>query len=211
MFSRNIKIYLTTKPLDTYLQKTQDIHLSIMATRQVRFIFACDLNKLTYIHNLPRSLVTVDGARNDAGYVSRFVSAIRPIMNEHQAACRAASNPRCENCGLPTVTILQTPMSWLHVVNDPFVNIWVDPVCGRGECETKIRQQIQSMMAEMQKAGPGPSSTPREVMPCNICGKAEATKRCGKCKTVAYCGQEHQKADWKVHQKSCVPKDDEAN
>lgn len=38
--------------------------------------------------------------------------------------------------------------------------------------------------------------------PCNVCQKSSTT-RCGRCKSVYYCGPEHQKGDWKQHSKVC--------
>ncbi|KAH7110451.1 hypothetical protein EDB81DRAFT_927018 [Dactylonectria macrodidyma] len=189
-----------------------------MATCPVRFEFHCERApaKLKYIHNIPRSLVTADAqaAQEDAGYINRFVDALRPIMKEHEAACRAASNTLCGNCGSPTVTVLQTPMSWVHIVEDPFVAIWANPVCGKGQCEIQIRKQVEDMMSVVVREGQGrgasESSASMEIMSCKICGKTEATNRCGRCKVVAYCGKEHQKADWKVHRKICVSKDGKA-
>lgn len=37
---------------------------------------------------------------------------------------------------------------------------------------------------------------------CNVCKKT-STNRCSRCKSVFYCGAEHQKADWSVHSKIC--------
>ncbi|RFU24591.1 hypothetical protein B7463_g11746, partial [Scytalidium lignicola] len=184
-----------------------------MATCPVRFEFHCENapEKLKFIHNVPRSFVTSDAqtAQRDPGYANRFATMLQPIMKEHEAACLAASNPRCGNCGSPTMKTVQTPMSWLHIVNDPFVNVWVNPICGKGECEIKTRQQIQSMMAiiagEGQSQGASAPGTTVEIMSCNVCGKTEGIKRCAQCKAVAYCGREHQKADWKAHKKICRP------
>lgn len=123
-----------------------------MASHTVRFEIHCDNapEKLTYTHNIPGSLVTVDTqvAQNDPRYVSRFLGAIFPIMKEHEAACRQASNPRCGNCGSPTAKVLQTPMSWLHIVENPFVCVWVNAVCGKDECEMQTRQEIQAVMGD---------------------------------------------------------------
>lgn len=46
---------------------------------------------------------------------------------------------------------------------------------------------------------------------CTVCG-TETTKTCSRCKTVFYCGAEHQKADWKRHSKTaCFPCVEEVN
>ena len=160
---------------------------------------------------MPRSLVTptAQAAQRDPEYVKNFVNTIQPIMLEHEAACRVASNPKCQSCGSPTVKVLLTPMSWLHVVDEPFVNVFVDPVCNKSECEMQTRKQIQDMMAQIMADGQGVevgargSGSTREILPCRVCGETKAMK-CARCKIVAYCGKEHQKADWKVHKKICV-------
>jgi len=181
-----------------------------MATCLVQFEFYCGEAKLKFVHNVPRDLVNIRAqeAQKDAGYAKLFKSTLQPIITDHEAACLANSNAFCENCGSPRVTALQTPMSWLQNVGDPFVAIWVNPVCGKGECETQIRQQVQEMMAEVIAEGQdqrasGPSASV-EIMACRICGKTEGTMRCGRCKVAAYCGREHQRADWKVHKKGCM-------
>jgi hypothetical protein len=184
-----------------------------MATCPVRFEFYCGEEELKYVHSIPRNLVTagVHAAQKDAGYANLFTNTLQPIIKEHEAACLANSNAFCENCGSPRVTALQTPMSWLWNIEDPFVCIWVNPVCGKGRCETQIRQQVQEIMGEVIAEGQGrrasgPSRSV-EIMACRICGKTEGTMRCGRCKVAAYCGKEHQRADWTVHKKGCVSKD----
>lgn len=185
-----------------------------MAIRPVRFEFYCedDNGGLEYTHNLPSSLWATRAqlSEKDARYIEQFTNAVRPIMKEHEATCRAASNPFCKNCGSSAVRVMQTPMSFLHVVDDPFVGTWVNPVCRNGECEIQILQEVQGTMSKAVLEGQTPRgsrpSTSFEVMLCNVCGKVGEVKRCGRCKVVAYCGKEHQKVDWKVHKRTCVSK-----
>lgn len=47
-------------------------------------------------------------------------------------------------------------------------------------------------------------STSKSPPPCAVCGEKENTKRCTRCNTVAYCGKEHQRADWKRHKEQCL-------
>ena len=184
-----------------------------MATCRVRFNIQTDLQgTLKYVHNIPRSLVTPNAQvmQRDPEYIKNFVAAIRPIMLEHEAACRAASVPKCRSCGSSTVKVLQTPMSWLHIVDEPFINVLVNPVCDKSECKVRTQQQILDMMAEVtaevQEAEElyGILRNTVEILPCKVCGETENTKRCARCKVVVYCGKEHQKADWKVHKKICA-------
>ena len=182
-----------------------------MATRPVRFVFYCGDEELQYTHNLPSSLVSARGqTAQDAGYNNLFVRALEPIMKEHEASCLGMSNGLCGNCGSPRTSVLQTPMSWLHKADDPFVAVWVDPVCGKEKCEIQTRQEVQEVMSELVGEGGGrrgsePRASP-EIIPCKVCGKTDAIKKCGRCMVVGYCGKEHQKSDWKAHKKNCVAK-----
>jgi MYND finger/Ubiquitin-like domain len=75
----------------------------------------------------------------------------------------------------------------------------------------KRLQEFPRMANEIATEGGGRTasehSTRAESMPCSVCGKAENTRRCVRCKAVAYCGEEHQKADWKTHKKGCATKE----
>jgi hypothetical protein len=184
-----------------------------MATCPVRFDFYTELQgTLKHVHNIPRSLVTPNAqvAQSDPEYVKTFVASIQPIMKEHEAECRAASNTDCGSCGSPTVNVLLTPMSWLHIVDEPFVHVLVHPVCNKSICEIQMRQEIQVMMTQITRDGPRVNNGSRgsgdmvEILPCKVCGGTEKTKRCARCKVTAYCGKEHQKADWKAHKKICA-------
>lgn len=41
-----------------------------------------------------------------------------------------------------------------------------------------------------------------KIKQCAVC-KIEASKHCGRCKKVYYCGADHQKADWQAHKTQC--------
>ena len=46
----------------------------------------------------------------------------------------------------------------------------------------------------------------RELLTCVVCHKGgDSTKKCSKCSSVSYCGQECQVADWARHKRLCVP------
>ncbi|KAH6962123.1 hypothetical protein BKA56DRAFT_598363 [Ilyonectria sp. MPI-CAGE-AT-0026] len=156
-----------------------------MASCSVCFEFYCsEAQELKYTHDLLHSLVSeAQATEQNAGYNNLFVAAVLPFIKEHEAACCAASNPFCENCGLFAMNILQSPISWLYRAEDLFVGIWVSP-------DPRRR-----------------SSTCIEILLYKVCGKTEGIKRYSRCKVVGYYGKEHQKADWKVHKKICIYKD----
>lgn len=182
-----------------------------MATRSVRFEFICEntSNKLVFHHNIPSHLITVESQslQRSPAYVNSFLTAITPIMKVHEKDCRRASDPHCGNCGSPTVGILQTPMSFLQRLDEAFVSVFVHPICEKETCETQTRQEIQNIMAEVGQESRNSSRGLKEILCCKICGRKEGMKRCGRCKAVAYCGRDHQKADWKLHRKTCISKE----
>ncbi|KAH6869289.1 hypothetical protein B0T10DRAFT_501705 [Thelonectria olida] len=47
-----------------------------------------------------------------------------------------------------------------------------------------------------------------EILPCKVCGKTAGNKSCGRHKAVGYCGENHQKVEWKAHKKICTHKDE---
>jgi hypothetical protein len=183
-----------------------------MATCPVRFEFQCEKEKFTATHNIPRSLVTADPSQSqNAQYVKTFMDTVQPILKEHEPAARAASSTKCGICGSPTAKILLTPMSWLHIVADPFINVLANAVCSKASCEMTTRQQIQDLMAvasnqdDSVRPGNGGVNVTKttELLPCKVCGKVEKTSRCARCRVVAYCGKEHQKQDWPAHKQVC--------
>ena|SRR6266566_3733027 len=131
-------------------------------------------------------------------------------MKEHEAVCLTKSKALYENCGSPRTTVLQTPMSWLHKVDDPFVAIWANPVYRKGGCEIQIRQEIQDIISELVRETPNVKNskdwTSFEVIFCKVYGKTEAIIKYGRYRVVRYCGKKHQKADWGVHKKIYIPK-----
>eukprot|EP01114_Cavostelium_apophysatum_P020216 TRINITY_DN6719_c0_g1_i2.p1 TRINITY_DN6719_c0_g1~~TRINITY_DN6719_c0_g1_i2.p1 ORF type:complete len:597 (-),score=72.30 TRINITY_DN6719_c0_g1_i2:29-1819(-) len=44
---------------------------------------------------------------------------------------------------------------------------------------------------------------PKPVSSCAHCGNMDATKKCGNCKAVVYCGRDCQTNDWKIHKLGC--------
>lgn len=183
-----------------------------MATRNVRFDFQCDGGdtKLEYEHRIPSVLFRhdVEATQRDPSYIRLFTQTIQPLVQQHEAACRAASSPQCENCDRATVKTIMTPMSWLHDIIDPFVNVWVTAVCGSAGCEAELRQAMQNTVEMIQRdapvaaGGPGQAGV-MELVPCAVCGRVDGTKKCSRCKVVAYCGTEHQRADWPLHKHVC--------
>jgi hypothetical protein len=46
-----------------------------------------------------------------------------------------------------------------------------------------------------------------EIIAYRIYRKTEGTMRCMRCKVAVYYRREHQRADWKMHKASYIPKD----
>lgn len=181
-------------------------------TTRVESIWQVGAAQFTHHHSIPRSLVLEAGrAGRDAEYDQRFVQAMIPLMREHAPACRMAAGPSCECSGRVSTDVLQSPMSMLHGA-PPRVVVWVTALCGGEQCETEAMQETQLLMQEMRQDkdigyGTTGSSVCVEVKICKVCGTTVGVKRCNGCHAVAYCGKEHQKEDWKVHKRACVPRE----
>jgi len=187
---------------------------SKMTTRPVRVEFWCDNQTLKFTHNVPAQLVenvSADASHHNPQYMSTFVSAIKPIISQRYQAAYNATQPMCCICEAPKTQVIVTPMSWLHT-SDPFIKVMCCPACNKPECDTRVRQNVQTLMAEMnEKEEPENTADAEastggligEIMPCRVCQTTENTSRCGKCGTAFYCGREHQKMDWPLHKKAC--------
>ncbi|RMI94950.1 hypothetical protein BHE90_017398 [Fusarium euwallaceae] len=170
-----------------------------MTTCSVRFDFFCGETKtLTYRHKVPSSLITnATIAGKDTRYNELFRKTVEPIMEKHEGACRDAFEaPVCNSCGSPANIVLQSPMSWLNGgEGEPFIVVRVTPFCGNERCGTRLRQEVQEEMDENFQDNSGPAGQCIEIIACQVCGKTEGIKRCGRCRVIGYCGTEHQKAD----------------
>ncbi|KAM4064150.1 MYND finger domain-containing protein [Hirsutella rhossiliensis] len=169
-----------------------------MATCNVSVEFWCEFGatELKYKHSIPKTLVT---------------QWIRPILREHEAACRKAAGVRCESCGGLAKEILQSPISYLHAER-PFVLVVVSSFCGKEGCEIRTRQEMQDKMAEAGQAGGNKGATQMQGQDAQSTEEGlpglwrdGGARRCSRCLTVAYCSR-HQKEDWKVHKKGCKAK-----
>ncbi|KAH8651121.1 hypothetical protein BX600DRAFT_473117 [Xylariales sp. PMI_506] len=134
-------------------------------------------------------------------------------MAMHHNEAVAMCGPTCIACGGPTAHVVQTPRPYLHLPEDPFVLVTVDPVCSRKVCETHARQIAQkrmlaiSSLAQAEDDGPPSryrSNTSVEVVPCLVCGETQGTKKCSRCGGRGCCGTKHQKEDWPRHKLKCV-------
>src|SRR3569833_264214 len=76
-----------------------------------------------------------------------------------------------------------------HVVANkmyhPFAAIWVNPVCRKEQYEIQTRQEVQEVFYELVGEDRCQSASERrvslEIMPCKVCGKTGAAKRCARC------------------------------
>jgi hypothetical protein len=169
-----------------------------MSRRSVRFEFQCEKARLKFNHDIDSRLLGPLAANPNQHYQTQFLNAVHPILLEHYGACLNASGLTCSECTRPKKEALTTPMSWLHLADDPFVNILVSPLCETGgRCEMQSRRETQKMMEELG------NEAEAEMTACKVCYKVEGAQKCARCRTVSYCGKECQKKDWKRHKPVC--------
>ncbi|KAG8903348.1 hypothetical protein FRB99_003410 [Tulasnella sp. 403] len=131
----------------------------------------------------------------------------------------------CEFCGKPARENYQTAAPWTHLPPKgqmwngkpspgPFVNLYIHAVCSMsGECG-KAAIEHGKVMAAMPSFNtpqiPIIPETDHIFPPNGACARCqddesmdEELMKCGQCKTIRYCSQDCQKADWKRHKKTC--------
>lgn len=160
------------------------------ATRRVRFDFVCE-ETLTFHHAVPAALVGPAAASTLApdDYRARYTRAVAPVMQQRQQACLAASARACAVCGRHAAAqVLTTPLSYLHLADEPRVVVIVTPICAADPaCAARGQQQASAVVAEVaglaegesNAAAPAPGSnhpTPRGG-PCP-CGSRRKFKKC---------------------------------
>jgi hypothetical protein len=169
-----------------------------MSRRTVRFEFQCENARLKFNHDIDARLIGPISLNPNHHYQSQFLKAVRPILLEHYAACLNASGPTCSECPRPKREALTTPMGWLHLEDDPFVNVLVSPLCEiGGKCDMQSRRETQKMMMNLG------NEEEQEITACKVCYKVEGAQKCGRCRTVSYCGKDCQRSDWKRHKLVC--------
>lgn len=178
-----------------------------MTTRPVRFELMCDKEHLEYNFPLPTTPVRPDRPTTKPNSPT---ASLQPLFHSYETKKKPAPLHPVRNAEFaahPARNPHDSPMSWLHLVDDPFVKVIASPTCQKGECVVKMRQKIQVMMMELAEKGSklrpeGPKKS-FEVLPRGFCGQVGKTLKCGHCKAVGYCGKEHQKKDWKKHKAVC--------
>ncbi|EFQ85513.1 hypothetical protein CFE70_007784 [Pyrenophora teres f. teres 0-1] len=128
-------------------------------------------------------------------YQATFDATMQPLVATLQPDFNSRSDPICLICQVaPTTFGISFCMSQLQAP-EPFIIVGIVPTCGSQQCKegayemNKMFQQEQSMHDA--------------VNACKICGKYEGARKCVRCKTVAYCGEEHQRQDWPSHKREC--------
>lgn len=169
------------------------------------------LGTLTFDDEVPSVLCSSSMSAEDPTLRELYAATCQRLIQIHYKEIEAASTTKCIECTGPRHTILQTPMSWLHLPQ-PFIYCFTVPVCKKGKCEFEARTSLNKMLSNsmgIQDLGGqrrGVTNAGKEVLPCGNCGKVDQTRRCGKCKLVAYCDKDCQAAHWKVHKRICAPR-----
>lgn len=87
--------------------------------------------------------------------------------------------------------VLQTPTSYLHLIENPLVGCEVTAVCDKPNCEMLARKNIQEAQMEAQKevGGNVDPGMGREVMLCRTCGRTDNVKKCKGYRAVVIVGR----------------------
>jgi pre-rRNA-processing protein TSR4 len=120
----------------------------------------------------------------------------------------------CRHCAAPLVFLLQVYAPLDHVADDAFHRSLFVFVCLNGICLASnnaavvIRQQLPQHNS-LYAPHPSDPEDPECEQPfdgwqqrCCVCG-VPAPLKCGACKQLHYCSQQHQRVDWPFHSGEC--------
>lgn len=122
---------------------------------------------------------------------------------------------KCKSCGKPTIFLMQI-YAPNETVDRAFHRTIFIFCCTKPECYvTNSSNAFHVFRCQLSRENDFYSSEPPDYESetysksckefgryCTVCG-CKGDKFCSKCKTVAYCGKDHQVLDWKSHKSKC--------
>jgi hypothetical protein len=78
------------------------------------------------------------------------------------------------------------PISYLHLANDPFIIVMLQPTHGTKGCRKKVQAMMEEDMRDLAEF----NEYRKRILTCKKCGKKGEIKRCANCKVVEYCSKE---------------------
>ena len=132
----------------------------------------------------------------------QFRALLGILVSAHTQDMLNAAPFKCVICGDNAKELMHQPMSYLHIQVPTVLDV-AQPVCGKGCCDIKARQERRKMLSEVEESQ-GFNLVDRESFFCRNCRKRDNLQFCARCKVIAYCSKSCQKAHWPTHKKSCV-------
>jgi hypothetical protein len=179
-----------------------------MATKPVlhRFVPLCEnggSQEWRGTYPVPSNLIkpwSSSSLASNAAHQQEFQNAMNTLIPQYQTDCDSKihqNNLTCMTCGERATASAPMPMSQLSAP-EPYIVVNVLPTCSQKQC----KKEALKMMADIIQEDMSPENLQKTA--CQVCGVLADNMACGRCKSVLYCGKDHQKQDWKVHKKVCA-------
>jgi hypothetical protein len=136
---------------------------------------------------------------SDAVHQQEFQNAMNTLIPQYQTDCDSKIRQidlACMTCGAHATSSAPMPMSQLSAP-EPYIVVNVLPTCERKQC----KKEALKMMAAIIQEDMSPEYFQKTA--CQVCGVLANNMACARCKSVVYCGKDHQRQHWKVHKKNC--------
>ncbi|KAF3766444.1 hypothetical protein M406DRAFT_68784 [Cryphonectria parasitica EP155] len=124
--------------------------MSSSAKQSVRMQFLCEKRQLDFHEEVPKSLIGPEALTNPA-MPKMFEMTMAPVIKKHAGEALGACEAKCsaKSCERPSSTVVATPMSYLHKVDDPFVIIMTVACCNSPACDITLKQEARHLMLQV--------------------------------------------------------------
>jgi MYND finger len=179
-----------------------------MATQRLKFIFQVvtpeyEFKGITKYIDCPIEIIAPkDGTSSSTHYQETFRTLVKETKFMYGREIENESLRKCVCCRIPATRLFDKTLSCLHL-EEPCIVCFTMPVCANPMCELGVDRDMSEGFDQVtEETG---EKWCVQVLPCGYCGKInKKISRCARCKRVAYCNQDCQKADWKRHRRICI-------
>jgi hypothetical protein len=106
----------------------------------------------THTRAIPINFVAPTHTLPNTAYRDQFLESMHSILPQDQVECDAKTGAKCISCTQPagsTESTMLHPRAYLHLANDLFLTVMLQPTCGTKECRSEAQAIIKEDMRDV--------------------------------------------------------------